>query len=303
MDFLKFQSTQNEQIPVQGDEWVPPGVRRQEELWGRWGYRATVPPPSYGGEGDNTRMPTCVDAEAQPDPPCVATGECGDLLKLARRMEGAAKRSKTLLENAVAATMASKVMLKHAETMTKNILKDVKSKFSVFADETYSMEPYHPTRFDLPEKMIWGAWDRETPPYEPYEKPDLRWSRWPYEPYAPPRLDMFTDKRNPVPPGDLFMDPHEGRTASVLPRYMERLEQDKRAVEYLNLVEAQTSGPASLSIAALAALVAAAPERPGVCRRRYAETLGGDQKEVAHRRDVHQDAERRAQLAGFLSTL
>merc|ERR1712146_250412 len=71
----------------------------------------------------------------------------------------------------------------------------------------------------LPARMLWGPWQHPEPPWEPYHNP---------------HEDDWL-------PGD-----KHDNTSSILSRVIERRELEKRATEYLNLVEAQTLGPSSI---------------------------------------------------------
>jgi len=269
MDFLQWRSKQSHQIPLEAPKALPDeayGVRPQEKVWGKWGSKATIGGRNDMLSGDVSRMPACDDAEQQPPPPCETTGECGDLLKDARRMEAAAKRSEQLMQNAVAAMQASKVMLQHAERMAKDILQD--PKLSVLADEDYA---HHD---DLATRILWGPWEHQEPPYEPYHKPNEDWY---------PMTDLK----------------HDG-TSGVLTRYTEREALDKRTVDYLNLVETQTAGPSAFSAAFVTTLAAAAApcEHPGICRRRRRECKATELD--TQQRRARLPTARRAQLEAFL---
>merc|ERR1712227_793760 len=97
-------------------------------------------------------------------------------------------------------------------------------------------------------RMLWGPWDNFfTPPYEPYyQKPQEKWLRdamregiHNYTPSEPgiPYFDGVSDI------GESLMD----IKSNILTRYYERIALDKRAAEYLNMVEGQTAGPASFT--------------------------------------------------------
>lgn len=258
MDFLKWRSEQSEPIRLEAPEIVPAGVREQRKAWGTWGAKATI---GRVPGGDVSRMPACDDAEEQPPAPCEATGECGDLLKMARRMEGAAKRSEQLMDNAVAAMQASKVLLDHAKRKARDILRD--PSMSVLAEEDTGKH------YDLAARMLWGPWDHAEAPYEPYHTPN--------------ESGAIDDMK------------HDG-SSNLVTRYRERSELDKRAVEYLNLVEAQTAGPSSLSIPVVATLASAAA--PGTCRRRHIPPPGGCSN--TQRQHAKQCAVRRARHEAFL---
>jgi len=267
-DFLRWREQQSAPVPLEAPDVVPVnGIRPQEEVWGNWGSKATIGDRREGQ--DTTRMPACDDAEAQPPPPCEATGECGDLLKDARRMEGAAKRSEQLMQNAVAAMQASKAMLKQAEVISKNILRD--PSLSVLADEDVN---HH---YDLASRMLWGPWDHAEPPYEPYHTPN--------------ETHLLPEVRHDA-------------TSSVLVRLTERQELDARAVEYLNLVEAQTAGPSSFSPAASLSLTVAAPfQQPASFRHRRRSCKAGESGQAAQLRSCKLSDVRRARLEAFLQVL
>merc|ERR1739845_297441 len=102
-------------------------------------------------------------------------------------------------------------------------------------DEDFSMsrlaEEDPSKQDDMAAKILWGPWMDPAPPYTPYHHEE-----WMNE-------EMKRDM-----------------THNIGTRLRERNELDKRAVEYLNLVEAQTSGPSSFSVAAVVALsTASAP--------------------------------------------
>merc|ERR1712146_299156 len=172
-------------------------------------------------------------------------GECDLLLKDARRMEGASKRAEQLMQNALAATQAAKVMLKHAETMAKDLFKNEHNRdlgdgvhlgrISNFGDDDVSKT------YDMQARMLWGPWDHGSAPYENYHRP---------------REDGWL-------PAD-----QTDNTSSITTRVMEREKLDQRAVEYLNLVEGQTLGPSTFSAAAAASITAA-----GMCRQPLARRL------------------------------
>lgn len=267
-DFLRWREQQSAPVPLEAPDVVPvDGIRPQEQVWGHWGSKASIGDRREGQ--DTTRMPACDDAEAQPPPPCEATGECGDLLKDARRMEGAAKRSEQLMQNAVAAMQASKAMLKQAEVISKNILKD--PSLSVLADEDVN---HH---YDLAARMLWGPWDHAEPPYEPYHTPNET---------------------------DLLPEVKHDATSSALVRLTERQELDARAVDYLNLVEAQTAGPSFFSPAAFACLaVAARCQQPTRFRHRRNSCVAGDSARSARLRSCKLSDVRRAHLEAFLDVV
>merc|ERR1712098_270562 len=104
----------------------------------------------------------------------------------------------------------------------------------------------------MAERMLWGPWEHGEPPHEPYHMP---------------RED-----------GLKIAELKHDATSNVLERLMERNELDKRAAEYLNLVEAQTAGPASFTAASAATLAAAsAPclQSSASCRRRHLALADG----------------------------
>merc|ERR1711879_391658 len=145
-------------------------------------------------------------------------------------MEGAGKRAAQLLQNALAAMQASQVMLQHAVRKAKGMaIYDAKNqmKTSALAEDDPAKQ------YDMEARVLWGPWEHPEAPTEPYHFPREEWLR-------------YTDMK------------HDAST-KILTRIMERDALDKRAAEYLNLVEAQTAGPSAFSTAAAAALVAAAP--------------------------------------------
>lgn len=91
------------------EETVPEGVPTMTSRYGKFGAHAI--------SGDR-KMP-CIDAEAQPPPPCAATGECGDLLRLSRRFETSSRRAQDLMQNALSAVEYAKVMLARASRGAK----------------------------------------------------------------------------------------------------------------------------------------------------------------------------------------
>jgi hypothetical protein len=265
-DFIRWRASQDQAIPLIGDDpSLPDGMRGQSKVWGVWGAKGTI-----GGKfpgADITRMPACTDAEAQPAAPCAnVPGGCKELLDDARRFEGAAKRSQQLMENALAAVQASQAMLMVATRKARDILKDEDFNMSRLAEEDASKQN------NMQAKILWGPWMDPAPPYTPYHHED-----W-----------MQTEEMK------------KDMTHDIGTRLREREELDRRAVEYLNLVEAQTSGPSSLSVVATVTLLAAfAPsERPihGSC---------SEQKHVSRRARKctgFRILGRKAQLEAFLYT-
>merc|ERR1712151_22514 len=110
-------------------------------------------------------------------------------------------------------------------------------------------------------RYLWGPWEHEEPPYEPYHHPKEDWIR--------DALHKGIDLKEGRGVG-LSMDLEHDAKSDVLTRYRERTELDNRAAEYLNLVEGQTAGPSCFTAAAATTLVAAAaaPDQRS-CRRRH----------------------------------
>merc|ERR1719326_406547 len=120
--------------------------------------------------------------------------------------------------------------------------------FSLLAEEDTSKH------WDMAARMLLGPWDRPEPPYEPNHAED----------WIQDTLRAGVNEKGGVGDvGSMLTD----RTNNILTRYRERTELDKRAAEYLNLVEAQTAGTSSFTAPAAATLAAAAPAR--VCHRRH----------------------------------
>jgi len=257
-DFIQWRMNQHEKMPLEAFDPKPPEVRPQEKVWGQWGAQATI----GGREPNSKRLPACDDAEAMPEPPCASfPGGCESLLKDARRMEGAAKRAEQLMQNALAAIQASKVMLGHAQKMAGDLFRNSYT-HDIGDLKDYrlgSPKPLHPMAIRNARKFNdkwWGHLGRvsvlgEEDPWKQSDIPGrLLWGPWnygeaPWEPYHKPHEDRLMEA-----------DKHDMSTA-LLTRFKERMDLDKRAAEYLNLVEAQTLGPASFSNAALNTLVGA----------------------------------------------
>merc|ERR1711972_793127 len=165
------------------------------------------------------------------------------------------------MDNALAAVQASQSMLMVAEKKAKDILDSDPFTMSRLSEEDILATD------DMPTKMLWGPWNDEVPPTDPYHHDE-----------------------------HLYPELKRDRETGILSRIHERNELDRRAAEYLNLVEAQTSGPSYFTTVSIGVVFAAAPR----CRCSRQTALGrralepNDAKRGAQDHSGHATIARRA---------
>jgi len=110
-DFLRWMGENAEGMHEHPVEGLPEGVPTMTSRYGMFGAKAL----NGGLLGERHLPPPCLDAEAVPPPPCQATGECKDLLKLGREFELSANRAHESLANALAAIAFAKVLFRRVD--------------------------------------------------------------------------------------------------------------------------------------------------------------------------------------------
>jgi len=107
-DFVRWLASNEPKHPSVVGEELPAGIPTMASRYGTFGSKSLL----TGEDSDPNKPPVCADAESQPPPPCAATGECTDLLKLAHRYEDSMKHASRLAAQALEALGAAKVLLR-----------------------------------------------------------------------------------------------------------------------------------------------------------------------------------------------
>eukprot|EP00928_Gymnodinium_smaydae_P022188 TRINITY_DN18711_c0_g1_i2.p2 TRINITY_DN18711_c0_g1~~TRINITY_DN18711_c0_g1_i2.p2 ORF type:complete len:236 (+),score=41.12 TRINITY_DN18711_c0_g1_i2:146-853(+) len=114
-DFQRwFHDNREEPTPMSIGESIPEGVSSLSARYGTFGARAHVDGGPIEKLSKGQKQLSCPDSERQPPAPCVATGECGDLLELARRFE-------LSMEQAKIAAKAAQDALRYSDMMQNRV--------------------------------------------------------------------------------------------------------------------------------------------------------------------------------------
>eukprot|EP00440_Ansanella_granifera_P070164 gb/GFBE01076122.1/.p1 GENE.gb/GFBE01076122.1/~~gb/GFBE01076122.1/.p1 ORF type:complete len:301 (+),score=53.93 gb/GFBE01076122.1/:1-903(+) len=117
-DFIRWLSEQEPKPPTIVGEALPPGVPTMASRYGVFGAKSLI----TGVPGDENKMPVpCPDAEAQPAAPCTATGECPELLALARRYTEATAHARRLTIAAEDALEVAQVLMRRVQKAAVNL--------------------------------------------------------------------------------------------------------------------------------------------------------------------------------------
>jgi len=189
-----------------------------------------------GVVGDRSSAGSCTELEAQPPPPCAATGGCRDLLALAQQFREGSLRAAALMADARAAMEHSNVLLARAWKGAEAMLDS-----PTLSHELALNEPVGPAGVMRSMKSL-----RNTRRFEP--------------------LDEWPLRSKPE-------DPHQH--AGILGRLIERWDADKRTAEYLARAEDDQPlllpethervprvGPLVVAAAPAAVLLPACPRQP-----------------------------------------
>lgn len=138
-------------------EQLPAGVEPMSARYGTYGSRML----KEGGPLDRGRTAPlpCPDAEAQPPPPCARTGECGELLRLARKFQLGMEVAEQQLKAARVALEYSQVLLRRVHRGLDGVPRNLRLSRVMAADS----DPEEAADPDMDVKILYGPLEESWP--------------------------------------------------------------------------------------------------------------------------------------------